>query len=318
MKFKKLGKIFDPTEHKLPLNCFEFAQSPQTLVFDDFIRVYFSTREQDSKGKFLSHIAFVDFTKDFSKIIQISDKPVINLGKLGTFDEHGIFPMNVLQKGNLVYGYTSGWSRRHSVSVETSIGLVVSKNRGLTFDRIGDGPILTSSLSDPFLVGDPFVKIIDDTYHMWYIKGTFWKQFKEDYQPDRIYKIAHATSNDGVEWTKTEIKQLIADKLGSDESQALPSVVQIENRFHMFFCFRESFDFRNSHGRGYRIGHAISDDLKTWTRDNHETFIETKEGDWDREMQCYPHVFELENQIFILYNGNHFGRYGFGLCKLEY
>ena len=43
MKWKKLGKIFNPIEHKLANNCFEFAQSPQTIVFDTFIRIYFST-----------------------------------------------------------------------------------------------------------------------------------------------------------------------------------------------------------------------------------------------------------------------------------
>ena len=53
MKWLKLGKIFDPTEHALPNNCLEFAQSPQALVMSDRVRVYFSTRERDSIGKVL-------------------------------------------------------------------------------------------------------------------------------------------------------------------------------------------------------------------------------------------------------------------------
>ena len=61
MKWKKLGKLFDPTEHALPNRCVEFAQSPQTLVLEDRVRMYFSTRERDSVGKYLSHVAFVDF-----------------------------------------------------------------------------------------------------------------------------------------------------------------------------------------------------------------------------------------------------------------
>ena len=61
MKWRKLGRIFDPTRHQLPNGCVQFAQSPQTLMFDDFVRVYFSTRAIDpSNGKYLSHIAFVD------------------------------------------------------------------------------------------------------------------------------------------------------------------------------------------------------------------------------------------------------------------
>ena len=33
MKWKKLGKIFDPAEYKLPNECVQFSQSPQALVY---------------------------------------------------------------------------------------------------------------------------------------------------------------------------------------------------------------------------------------------------------------------------------------------
>src|SRR3989344_5544896 len=123
MQWKKIGKIFDPTEHKLPNNCLEFAQSPQALVFDDFVRIYFSTRAKDKNGNYISHIAFIDIDKEFKNIKNISTKSVIELGKLGHFDEHGIFPMNILREGNRILAYTAGWSRRVSVPIETSIGL---------------------------------------------------------------------------------------------------------------------------------------------------------------------------------------------------
>ena len=39
---------------------------------------------------------------------------------------------------------------------------------------------------------------------MWYIFGTGWKRFAPDAAPDRIYKIGHAVSTDGIEWVKEE------------------------------------------------------------------------------------------------------------------
>ena len=33
-------------------------------------------------------------------------------------------------------------------------------------------------------------------------------------------------------------------------------------------------------------------------------------------MMCYPNVFECDDDIYMLYNGNEFGKYGFGLAKL--
>jgi len=47
MKLTKRGRIFDPTHHTLPNGCVQFAQSPQALVFEDFVRIYFSTRAVD-------------------------------------------------------------------------------------------------------------------------------------------------------------------------------------------------------------------------------------------------------------------------------
>ncbi|OGU59484.1 MAG: hypothetical protein A2V66_17185, partial [Ignavibacteria bacterium RBG_13_36_8] len=309
MKWKKLGQIFNPTKFKLPNDCFAFAQSPQALVFDDFIRIYFSTRQTDKDGKFLSHVAFIDIVKNFKEIIKISSDTVIELGNLGCFDEHGIFPFNVVRDGDKILGYIGGWSRRVSVSVETSIGLAISNNNGLTFNRIGEGPVLTSSLHEPFLIGDPFVAIYGNTYHMWYIYGTKWINPSTEDAPQRIYKIGHATSDDGISWHK-EGKQLIADKLNSDECQALPTVINFSNKYHMFFCYRETTDFRKNRDRSYRIGYAHSEDLIKWIRDDDNVGIDVSENGWDSDMLCYPHVFQCDDKTYMLYNGNEFGRFG--------
>ncbi|TCT09061.1 hypothetical protein [Paralcaligenes ureilyticus] len=318
MKWKKLGKIFDPTQHKLPNDCHLFAQGPQALVLRDFVRIYFSTRAVDkANGKYISHIAFVDMRKNLHDVLRVSEKTVVPLGELGCFDEHGIFPMNVMQHGDAVYGYTCGWNRRVSVSVDTAIGLVISHDNGLTFQRTGDGPVMAASPHEPCLVGDGFVKVIGGQFHMWYIFGTGWKRFAQDTPPDRTYKIGHAVSADGINWIKEEARQIIPDRLGVDESQALPTVVEIDGSYHLFFCYRYSSDFRTNKNRGYRIGHAWSDDLVKWTRDDDTFLLDVTAGGWDSDMVCYPHVFKCDGDVYMLYNGNEFGRYGFGLAVLE-
>jgi len=317
MQWKKLGRIFDPTKHNLANNCLEFAQAPQALVFDEFIRIYFSTREKDKTGKYLSHISFVDIDKDFDGIINISTETVIKLGELGCYDEHGIFPLNVLRDNGKVLGYIGGWSRRVSVSVDGSIGLAISKDNGLSFEKTGDGPILTSSLNEPFLVGDPFVIKFNSTFHMWYIYGVKWiTDTSTNNKKERIYKIGHAESEDGIYWVK-EGRQLVSDKLNSNECQALPTVFKFKDKYHMLFCYREAIGFRDKKRASYRIGYAFSDDLVTWIRDDEGVGIDVSESGWDSEMLCYPHVFQVDNNFFLLYNGNEFGRFGFGLAVLE-
>ncbi len=318
MKWKKLGKIFDPTQFQLANGCKQFAQAPQALVFDDFVRIYFSTRSLDARtGQYLSHVAFVDMAKNFRDVLAVSTHTVIELGKLGTFDEHGIFPMNVLRVGDLVYGYTSGVNRRQSVPVDGAIGLAISRDQGATFQRVADGPVLAPSLHEPCIVVDPYVKVHGRTFHMWYVFGLGWRQYSANSPPERIYKIGHATSRDGIEWIKDEGVQILPDRLGADECQALPTVIDIAGEHHMFFCYRQASDFRKNRDRSYRIGHASSADLCTWSRNDDVMSIDGSESGWDSDMQCYPHAFHCDQRIYLLYNGNEFGRYGFGLAVLE-
>ena len=316
MKWQKLGHIFNLSEHALPNKFIGFAQSPQVLVFDTFVRVYFSTRSVDTNGKYLSHVAFVDFDKSFQKVIAISDHVIVPLGEMGCFDEHGIFPCNVLRDGSKVLAYTTGWNRRVSVSTDAAIGLAISKDNGLTFQKVGLGPVVAASLNEPFLVGDAFVQRFGGVYHMWYIFGVRWLTYEAGAVPERVYKIAHATSLDGLEW-KRDGRQIIIDKLGETECQALPTVAQVGEQYHMFFCYRHATDFRNNPGRSYRIGYAHSDDLCNWQRDDANAGIDVSESGWDSEMQCYPHIFNMDGDTYLLYNGNEFGRFGFGLAKLE-
>lgn len=318
MKWKKLGKLFDPTQHTLPNNCLEYAQSPQAIAFERHIRIYFSTRERDESGKYLSHVSFVDMTKDFSEIVNLSTGVVIPLGGLGAFDEHGIFPTNVVRErsGKRILAYTTGWNRKVSVSVDAAIGLAISEDDGQTFKKVGEGPVLSSSLHEPFLVGDACVRVYNEIYHMWYIHGTEWTRFSPDQEPDRVYKIAHATSVDGISWEK-ENRRIVSDKLAATECQALPTVIEHNDQYHMLFCYRQADGFRTDTDRGYRIGYAYSDDLANWHRDDAQAGIDVSETGWDSQMLCYPHLFKCDERTYLLYNGNAFGRLGFGAAVLE-
>jgi len=317
MKWRKLGKIFDPTEHRLVNDCREFAQSPQTLVLSDRVRVYFSTRQRDAVGKYLSHVAYVELTRDLRTIIEVSTHPVIPLGGLGCFDEHGIFPAHVLRDGSRIVAYTTGWNRKVAVSADAAIGHCVSHDGGRTFEKVGTGPVLGASLHEPFLVGDAFVQRHGGRLHMWYIHGLRWLRERPDAAPDRVYKIAHATSEDGLEWER-EGRQIIADVLDADECQALPTLFEADGVHHMLFCYRRAHGFRRGSGGAYRLGHAFSKNLVDWVRDDASVGIDVSEDGWDAQMLCYPHTFRWGDDVFLLYNGNEFGRFGFGAAVLEH
>ena len=176
--------------------------------------------------------------------------------------------------------------------------------------------MLTSSLYEPFLIGDAFVMRVGEGFHMWYICGKRWIESNTSDQPERVYKIAHAVSKDGISWSK-EGNMIISDAIGPDECQALPSVMEYNGVFHMVFCFRDAVGFRSEAGKGYRLGYAYSTDLRTWTRDDDVLSLKLSGEGWDGQMMCYPHIFNHNGQVALLYNGNNFGREGFGLALLQ-
>jgi hypothetical protein len=85
----------------------------------------------------------------------------------------------------------------------------------------------------------------------------------------------------------------------------------------MYFVYREGLDFRTTLGRGYKIGYAVSTNLFDWERKDYEVGIEYSEEGWDSTMHHYPHIFEVNSKHYMTYNGNDFGKYGFGLAVLE-
>jgi len=70
-------------------------------------------------------------------------------------------------------------------------------------------------------------------------------------------------------------------------------------------------------GTSYRIGYAESDDGRAWRRQDGLAGIDVSADGWDSEMIEYPFVFLHRGQHFMLYNGNDYGRTGFGLAVLD-
>ena len=314
-RWRKLGRVFTPQEVEGRPWLKEFAQAPATLVFDDFVRVYFSCRPPaDGSGQYVSYSAYVDLDRsDLFRIIRVAERPILDLGGLGAFDEFGVYPVSVIRAGDEVRAYYGGWTRCESVPFNVAIGLARSPDGGQTFTRLGDGPVLAYSPDEPFVVGGPKVRRFDGRWYLWYIAGRKW--IMDAGRPEPVYRIRMATSNDGVRWKQAN-RDLIETRIEDDEAQASPDVFFAGGRYHMLFCYRRSRDYRNGKN-GYRIGYASSTNLVDWTRDDSKAGIDVSTQGWDAETISYPHVFELDGTVYLAYLGDEVGRYGFGLAALE-
>ena len=314
-KWRKLGKVFTPQDVYGRSWLKEFAQAPATLVFDDFVRVYFSCRPPaDANGQYVSYSAYVDLDRnDLFKVLRVAEQPILNLGGLGEFDEFGTYPVSVIRHGDEVRAYYAGWTRCESVPFNCAIGVATSLDDGTTFTKLGNGPVLSYSPDEPYVLSGPKIRRFDGTWYLWYIAGRKWKVVAG--RPEPVYKIRMATSADGLKWKKLS-RDVIESRIEEDEAQASPDVFHANGKYHMFFCYRHSSDFRGKE-KGYRIGFASSTNLVDWVRDDAKAGIDVSQEGWDAEMISYPHVFGVDGKTYLAYLGDQVGRYGFGLAVLE-
>jgi hypothetical protein len=313
--WKKLGKVFTPQEVAGRPWLKEFAQAPATLVCDTYVRVYFSCRPPaDQNGQYVSYSAWVDLDrKDLRRVLRVSEQPILPLGGLGEFDEFGTYPVSVIADGQQVRAYYAGWTRCESVPFNVAIGMATSLDGGATFAKAGTGPVLSYTQDEPFVLSGPKIRRFDGVWYLWYIAGRKWKLVEG--RPEPVYKIRMASSTDGIEWTRHN-RDLIESRVEADEAQASPDVFYANGKYHMFFCYRYSGNFRGKEF-GYRIGYASSTNLTDWVRDDSKAGIDVSDSGWDEEMISYPHLFELDGNTYMAYLGNQVGRHGFGLAILD-
>jgi predicted GH43/DUF377 family glycosyl hydrolase len=279
------------------------------------VRIYFCTRPPaDRAGQFVSRIGYIDVDRDdLFRVRRISPDPVLELGGLGTFDEFGTNPVSVIRHGEEVRAYYAGWSRCESVPFNSTIGVAQSFDDGETFRRIGPGPVLPYAPHEPFVIGSPKIRRFEDKWFLHYIAGQTWLDTGD--RPEPVYVIRGAVSDDGLEWRRFG-KDLLPKRLGEFECQASPDILWFEGRYHMFLSYRHAVGFKSKE-RGYRIGYAVSDDLINWSRNDESAGIHVSDVGWDSQMVSYAHVFELDDNVYMLYQGNDIGRVGFGLAVLE-
>ena len=75
---------------------------------------------------------------------------MLDLGRLGTFDDCGVMPSWILNHDGKKYLYYIGWTVRTTIPYHNSIGLAISTDGGRTFERFSEGPLIGETYSEPF------------------------------------------------------------------------------------------------------------------------------------------------------------------------
>lgn len=207
----------------------------------------------------------------------------------------------------------AGWSRRASIPYSNWTGLAVSSNGGITFKKCYKGPILDRT-KDETISGTELVCIKKDSiYYGFYAKGMKWScDIQGKYNSS--YEIVRAATYDFTKWETRESIPIFS--VQDKEAVTCPAILEIDNLYHMWFCYRGVEDYRDGIN-AYRIGYAWSKDLDTWYREDAKAGIDISESGWDSLMMAYPYTVKVRNKYYMFYNGNGFGQAGFGYAELD-
>jgi hypothetical protein len=295
----KQGRLYSLPEGGLHPKLKTHAANPLPVhLTGDVFRIFFCARDEQSR----SSVGAVDIDIVTREVVREHLEPFFEFGPQGSFYEAGVSIGNCYQAGGRRYMLFMGWQAPQGGHWRGDIGrLLVEDDLMLKLDA--DVPLLGSDEVDPVSLAYPWVmEMPGGGFRMWYPSVVSW----ETGNGEMVAVIKAAQSENGVQWIREGLAVPYA--LGQAQAFSRPTVLAGNDGYEMWFSYRSGT------GQTYRIGYATSPDAVSWTLALSEAGIDVSESGWDSEMIEYPFVFEHGGQRYMLYNGNSYGKTGFGLA----
>jgi hypothetical protein len=298
MRWRRLGHVF--VAHGAHPQMRTHAALPTALrVGPDHFRVYYSARDQANR----SSIGFVEIDPRWpTRPTHAPAAPVLTPGDHGQFDGDGVSVSCAVPRAGSVYLYYLGWNLARGAAWRNTIGLAISEDGGVTFRKHSKAPIVDLGEEDPFTLSYPWVAGGDGRWEMWY--GSDLR--RRSGQDDMAHILKHAESGDGATWSRN--RRVALGLKAGEIGLSRPCVLRENGRYRMWYAYR---------GDRYRIGYAECERGEPWRRLDEIAGIEPSGSGWDSDAVCYPCVFEHRGEKYMLYNGDGYGRTGFGIALLE-
>jgi hypothetical protein len=302
MRWRKRGLIYAPDGTRSWARHTALQPTPY-LLSPTTVRVFVGLRDAEGVGR----VGFVDVAADDpSRVLRVSDRPALDVGRPGTFDENGVVPCAVVPRGRDLFLYYAGYQLGRKVRFCVFGGLAVSRDGGESFQRHREVPVLDRTPDELFFRVAHSVLPSEGGWRVWYGGGSEWVPGPD--RPLPVYDIRYLESRDGVEMPRAGVP--VVRNAAGEYRVGRPYVIRHGTGYRMFYCAATV-------ERGYRLGYADSADGLNWERKDDHIGIDLSPAGWDSEMIGYPAVLSHRNRTFLFYNGNNLGATGFGYAELE-
>lgn len=302
-KWEKEGLIYCPDGGIDWMNNSVLTPQP-FLINEETIRVYASFRDKDGVGR----IGYIDVeAKNPSSIIKISEKPVLDIGQPGCFNDNGVILGDVLHVNNEIWMYYVAFQHVQKAKFYAFSGLAISKDNGESFSHYSRIPVLDRTEEGIFgrcihtVIYDEKKKI----FRVWYSVVYDWTYINAIPYP--TYDIKYIESIDGVHFPDEGIQCL---KCNSNEYRIGRPRVRIlsDGKYEMRYT-------SDTYNKEYISGYSESSDGINWIRMDEKGWLKPSATGFDDEMACYPVVIDTKYGTYMFYDGNGMGKTGFGYAK---
>ena len=256
-------------------------------------------------GKGISRIGYLDLdAKNPARILHISEQPVLDIGIPGAFDDNGVVPSAVVRHHDKIYLYYAGYNIQKNVRFSVLGGLAISSDGGSTFQRAKQTPVFERTEHELLFRVPHTVLIENNNWTFWYGGGSNFVQANDYTYPS--YDIRMIGSKDGINLEGQG--RVILTTSNNEYRIARPYVIKEDNSYKMYYCVATI-------EKGYRLGYAESKNGINWERKDDLMNIDVSETGWDSEMVGYPSFIANNYGKYLFYNGNNYGREGFGYAE---
>jgi hypothetical protein len=303
MEWEKLGLVWTAPD----ASGLWGALQPTPLLLGDRIRVFAGCR--DAEGR--SSVWWVDLDpEDPACVLGEASTPALTAGGPDSFDVNGVVPCAVAPTGDEVRLYYAGYSPPGGPDERFRVfsGVAAAPRDDTTsFRRFRDTPLLRISADEQLFRVVHSILPADGGWRAWYGAGHEFRTGRTKLLP--VYDIRQMDSPDGLDFPDAGE---VAIPLGSPDEHRVgrPYVVRHEGGYRMYF------------GAGteetiYRLTFADSADGRSWRRHDGRLGLECTPGGFDAEMTAYPAAVTTATGTYLFYNGNGYGRDGFGVAVLR-
>ena len=300
--WEKKGLIYEPAGRE-----YSHGSHPCAIhIKDDLFVIAFTRRDAQQR----SHI-FLSYATVSKGQVRLHGHPKLALipGAPCCFDCDGVISVCFVQHGGRFYLYYVGWQNLPDGLWICDTGRAVLDPDQLSLSREYQGPVLGRDKSNPLFAAATAFHVSGDVWQTWYNSGIKWEKTSHGWK--HYYGIHYAHSTNGVDWVcEPGLVLPFADEY--EYAFGRPSVILVEDTYFMWYAHRATKTIET-----YRIGFASSSDGRHWKRRDGLAGIDASSSGWDSEMICYPCVFEHQGLVYMLYNGNGYGKSGFGLAVME-